>query len=75
MSKAFVLLNSETGLEKEVFEKINAFSSVKEIFSLYGVYDIIILVEEQDMNQLKETIFHRIRLIKGVKATLTLIVM
>ncbi len=75
MTKAFVLLNSETGQEDDNLLKIKDFLIVKEAFRTFGVYDIIILVEEEDMKQLKETIFHKIRMIDGVRATLTLLVL
>lgn len=75
MTKAFVLLNSETGQENSNLEIIKKLTSVKEAFRIFGVYDIIILVEEDDMKQLKETIFHKIRMIDGVRATLTLLVL
>lgn len=75
MTKAFVLLNSETGKEDENLEKIKALPSAKEAFRIFGVYDIIVLVEESDMKQLKETIFHKIRMINGVRATLTLLIL
>ena len=75
MTKGFVLLNSETGQEDDNLLKIKDFLIVKEAFRTFGVYDIIILVEEEDMKQLKETIFHKIRMIDGVRATLTLLVL
>ena len=75
MTKAFVLLNTENDCSKEVYDKLKEIASVQEIFRMYGVYDIIILVEEPDMKTLKDTVFHNIRKFKGVKATLTLLIM
>jgi len=72
MVRAFVLVNSETGFEKENLETIKSQSNVKEAFRVYDAYDLIVLVEEQDETQLKEAIFHRIRKLKRIKATLTL---
>ena len=75
MTKAFVLLNSETGYEKNNLDLMKSLPSVKEAFRIYGVYDIILMVEEEDMKQLKETIFHKIRMTDGVRATLTLLIL
>ena len=74
MTKAFVLVNSETGYEKENIESIKKLSSILEAYRVYGVYDIIVLVEELDMTLLKETIFHHIRMLQGVRSTLTLLI-
>ena len=68
------MVNSETGYEKENLEHFKTLSSIIEAYRIYGVYDIIVLVEEQNMALLKETIFHHIRMTKGVKATLTLLI-
>ena len=75
MTKAFVLLNTENDRSEAVYEKLNDISSIEEKFRMYGVYDIIVLIEEPDMKTLKETVFHKIRKYKGVKTTLTLLVM
>jgi DNA-binding Lrp family transcriptional regulator len=47
---------------------------VKEVFRVYGVYDIIAKVESDTMDKVKETITWKLRNLKGVKSTLTLIV-
>ncbi len=74
MTKAFVLLNSEIGLEKKIYDEIISISSVRGVFRTYGAYDLILQIEEQDSTLLKEIIFHRIRKIDGVKQTMTLMI-
>jgi Lrp/AsnC family transcriptional regulator for asnA, asnC and gidA len=74
MNKAFILVNSEVGFEKQVFETIWTVSGIKEAYMIYGVYDIIIQIEVENLQELKETISHKIRMIKGVRATVTLII-
>lgn len=71
--KAYVLLNTELGKEPEVIKAIKGAKEIKNIFSLYGIYDIIIEVEADTMEKVKEIVFSRIRRLENVKSTITLI--
>ena len=48
---------------------------VKHVYQVYGVYDIVALVEGESMDKVKETITWKLRKLNGVKSTLTMIVM
>jgi Lrp/AsnC family transcriptional regulator for asnA, asnC and gidA len=74
MSKAYVLLNVESGTEEAVLKQLKEISIVKEAHISYGVYDLIIKVHSDTMDKMKEDISHRIRKIKQVRSTLTLII-
>lgn len=74
MEKAFILINSITGLQELVIEKMRSLSFVKEIHKLYGVYDILLKVEENDHLKLKDVVTNSIRKMEGVGSTLTMIV-
>lgn len=73
MPGAYVLINAEVGAEEAVLERIKQISSVKEAYIVYGVYDIITRLEEDEMNVLKDTITEQIRKIDLVRSTLTMI--
>jgi DNA-binding Lrp family transcriptional regulator len=71
--KAYVLINSELGQESEI---INALENVKEIsniFSLYGIYDLIVEMKADNMENIKEIVFNKIRRLDNVKSTITLL--
>jgi len=70
---AFVLLNSEIGFERDVLEVLKDIPGVREAFMVYGVYDIIIQVEADTIEDLKELI-REIRQMEKVRSTLTMIV-
>ena len=74
MPNAFVLLNTEMGREEDIIRDLKNLEEVKEVFRVYGVYDIIAKVESDTMDKVKETITWKLRNLKGVKSTLTLIV-
>jgi len=73
LSMAYTLINSETGYEAEVIEELNKIPGVQEIYQLYGVYDIIIKLEAESLEELKETMLFTVRKLERVKTTLTLI--
>ncbi|BAN89958.1 transcriptional regulator [Aeropyrum camini SY1 = JCM 12091] len=74
MPEALVAINVDVGKEDEVFNKLLEMPEVKEVFMVYGIYDIIALVEAPTMDQLRETITGKIRKIDGVKMTLTMVI-
>lgn len=75
MPRAFVLLNAELGYEGLLAEKMKKLSGVKEAYAIYGVYDIMLKVEADSMEGLKDFISMKIRRTDGVKSTLTMLIM
>jgi DNA-binding Lrp family transcriptional regulator len=73
MGLAFVLLSVEMGNETRVVNELEEISEVTESFLIYGVYDIIVRVEAENMKELKDVIGSKIRKIESVRSTLTLI--
>jgi len=74
MPNAFVLLNTELGREENIIRYLKNLEEVKEVFRVYGVYDIIAKVESDTRDKVKEIIVWKLRNLKGVKSTLTLMV-
>ena len=72
--KAYVLLNTELGKEPEVIKAMKGAKEIKNIYSLYGIYDVIVEVEADTMEKVKETITWHIRRLEKVRSTLTMIV-
>ena len=75
MPHAYVLLNVETGAEDKVVRQLKNIAFVEEAYVSYGVYDLIIKVKADTMEELKEAVTHKIRAINQVRSTLTLIMM
>jgi DNA-binding Lrp family transcriptional regulator len=75
MPEAYVLINVESGAEEEVVNELKTIKGIKEAYFSYGVYDIITKVKADSMENLKETVTHKIRTIAKVRSTLTLIMM
>ena len=72
MEKAYVLLTVEMGFGKEVLNALDEIPDVKGSYQLHGVYDLIIYVEAETLQELKDLI-NRIRDIGKIRSTLSLI--
>lgn len=71
--KAFVLLNTELGQESKIIEALEGVEEINKIYSLYGIYDLIIEMEADTMDRVKEVVFNKVRRLDNVKSTITLL--
>ena len=71
--KAFVLLNSELGQESKIIEALEGVEEITKIYSLYGIYDLIIEMEADTMDRVKEVVFNKVCRLDNVKSTITLL--
>ncbi len=74
MAEAIVMVNVDIGKEDEVFNKLLELPEVKEIYMVYGVHDLIVILEAENMDAMRTLITQKIRKIPGVKSTITSIV-
>ena len=72
MPGAFVLLNTELGSEDSIVKELRNLEGVKEVFQVYGVYDIIVKVNADDKEELQRKVL-LIRRLDDIKSTLTLL--
>ncbi|WP_455367733.1 Lrp/AsnC ligand binding domain-containing protein [[Eubacterium] cellulosolvens] len=75
MPSAFVLINAEIGSEDELLKELKKIPNVIEAHTVYGVYDIVVKVESDTMEKLKELVTWKVRRLDKVRSTLTMIVM
>ncbi len=74
METAYVLIVSETGSEQHVIEKLLMIDEIKEVNPIWGAYDIVVKVVEPTLDAVRKIIMGRIRMIEGIKTTVSLIV-
>jgi len=72
MPRAYVLINVGGGSEDQVLKEVKAFGWVQEAYVSYGVYDLVMKIKADSMEQLKK-LNHQLRAIDDVRSTLTLI--
>ena len=73
MPMAFILVNADLGAEESLVKELEKIENVKEVYLVYGVYDIIAKVEADTMEKVKETITWKVRRLDKVRSTLTMI--
>jgi len=69
---AYVLITCDMGSEEDVISDLKTFDGVKEVHGTFGAYDIIVKVESDNKETLRDTITWKIRKIERVRSTLTL---
>ncbi len=74
MNISYVLIVCEVGAEKSILAELKSLESVKEISGLFGSFDIIVKLEAVSEEELKDMVVSKIRNLKKIRTTLTLIV-
>ncbi len=75
MATAYVLINCDVGFDVEIIDEIKQLEEVKEVHGIFGAYDIIVKLESDNVENLKDVITWKIRKLSSVKSTLTLMTM
>ena len=75
MTQAYILLNVEGGSEDDVLKEVKNVAGVERAYVSYGVYDLIIKVKADSIQELKDVVTRRIRQIETVQSTLTLMIL
>lgn len=69
----FALLTISPLKEKEVFDALNKMPEIAEVHPLFGEYDILVKIECGDIDAIGEIVIKKIRSLKGIVDTKTLI--
>ena len=71
--KAYVLVNTELGMESEITKNLENVNEITNIYGLYGLYDLIVEIEADNMDRIKDVALNKIRRLVNVKSTITLL--
>jgi len=74
MVKAYILIKATVGQEDHVLKEMLALSVTEEAHKVFGAYDIIAEVKGRDMETLVEIITDKVRRIKGIEDTESILV-
>jgi DNA-binding Lrp family transcriptional regulator len=72
---AFVDIFVEAPLMEEVVQALSKIDSVEELYEVTGEFDLVTLVSASDIEEFRETLKNKIMKIKGVKSTVSSIVL
>ena len=72
MRKAFVMINTDLGTETVLQSELKKVEGIVGAYQVFGIYDMVVVVEAESEEELKDIIFSRIRTLKYLRSTLTL---
>jgi DNA-binding Lrp family transcriptional regulator len=70
--QAFLLINCDTGQEKQVYTLLQSVNGVKEVQATDGVYDVIVKLEFKTISELNKAVHLKIMKIKSIHSVLML---
>jgi len=70
-AKAFVLIETIVGKTKDVVATLNQISGLKSVDTVTGPYDVIAVIEAEDLNVIGDIITGKIHAIEGISRTVT----
>lgn len=73
MPIGYVLVNCDLGSEDEVLDELRRIPEVTDASLVYGPYDIVVRVQSDSMEKLRELVTWQVRRTDRVKSTITLI--
>lgn len=71
---AIILIQTEIGAESKVLDELMKIPEVKEAYIVYGTYDIVVKVESDSLEKIREIVTNRIRKLPDIRTTVTMIV-
>lgn len=70
---AYILLNVQPGMLETVQEGLKEIKEVTEVYAVYGIYDLIVKIEFDTMDELKNQVLNNNLILDGVKNSMTMI--
>lgn len=72
MERAIVLVNLSPGTEEQSIASLRGMAGIKSVYQLYGLYDLLVMVEGADDQTVKTIIADSLRSKPGVVSTITM---
>jgi hypothetical protein len=73
LSEAYVLLNVNYKKQNAIIDQVKKLSTVKIVKSVYGIYDLLIIFEYDNLQVIKAEIDENLHTIDGIENLTTLI--
>jgi DNA-binding Lrp family transcriptional regulator len=73
MTDAYVMLNCELGAEAAVIEQLKELEQVVDVFETIGTHDMMVKLQAENFEKIREIVSWNIQKLKNVRATSTLI--
>lgn len=73
MTIAYVLINCELGAEADLIDQLNELEQVKDVFETIGTNDIMVKLEAENFEKIREIVSWKIQKLAKIRSTSTLI--
>ncbi len=73
MTIAYVLIKSDLGAEEQLAEKLEKIEQVLKVERTFGDYDIVVKMESEHIEKIREIISWDIKKLDKIRSTLTLV--
>ena len=73
MTIAYVLLKTDLGSEDKVIEELKQLEQIKRVERTFGDYDMVVKMEAEHIEKIREIITWNIQKMKNVRSTRTLV--
>jgi DNA-binding Lrp family transcriptional regulator len=73
LSEAYVLLNVNYKKQSAIIDQVKKLSTVKTVKSVYGIYDLLVIFESENLQVIKAEIDENLHTIDGIENMTTLI--
>jgi DNA-binding Lrp family transcriptional regulator len=74
MTSAFLFINAEFPFIENVINKLKEVPEIVDVYKVQGIYDIIVRVNSDTEEKLKELVSERVRRIDRITGTVTVII-
>ena len=71
--KAYVLIVTDPGKTKHVFEELHKLNGIREVHEVMGPYDIVAEIAAENLQDIPPILGDQIRPIEGVQSTTSLV--
>ncbi|MDI6840903.1 MAG: Lrp/AsnC ligand binding domain-containing protein [bacterium] len=71
IATAYVLIKAEAGKGKKVYDELLKLKSVQHVDAVTGPFDLIVLIQAADFNEVGRIVFDKLQKIKGVEEIIT----
>ncbi|MHA1309793.1 MAG: Lrp/AsnC family transcriptional regulator [Candidatus Helarchaeota archaeon] len=70
-----MVIKAESGKWKQIIDQLKSIKQIKQISSLTGIFDIMVEIHVNEMEELNEIMINKIDMIEGITNTNTFIVL
>jgi len=72
MQRAIVLVNLVPGADDQTIASLKGLPGVVQVYQTYGLYDVLMIIEGADEQEIKSTITGKLRMNKNISSTITM---